>query len=239
MPACYTAKQFDALIGTTTRPTPLRSALWRCAAGRVGPDVADDCLFKALAAAWQVIVRFNADDGPGALMNWLRRFVIHACDDYQRRRDRREALAPAVLLSSEDIEVQIAEIDLFVSPVLQAAYVAELRVLIEVVPLTCRQSACLRAWLDGDTLEEIGEQLCIRNQTVWEHIVAGRRRLSRWTTGTHVQVLEVLQAEIGRTVYQAPTPTGAALAREALAALDKQDARHAAACRRSGHKRDR
>lgn len=216
----FTHRAFDRAI------EPLYAPLCRYAAARCGAQEAPDLVQSALLCAWSVIERFDASQSPGRLLLWLRRFVDYACDDALRARARhpKEPLTDSLRRELEERpDDDPAD--------LTAAYRTELRALIAHAQLTDRQKVCLHCWLDGWTQQRIAAELGLHPGTVWEHLEEAKRRLQRGRISQEIVIREVFEEEGRRTRYRAPEPVGAALAREHLAHLAAQDARHAALCR--------
>lgn len=192
---------------------PLYRPLCRYAAKRVGTQDAEDVVQEALLAAWNA--RDDRDVVPPAaeFLAWLRRFVDYACADHLRRR----FLHPVETLS----ETQANAIEQRPAPPplaeLLLGYRQELYRLLQTVPLTQRQHFCLSAWLDGKSQFQIAAILRVDPKTVWEHLDAATRKLSRAMKAEHIAILEVYYAEVHRPIYQAPETVGARLAREKLA----------------------
>ncbi len=224
--AVFTRRAFDAAI------RPLYAPLVHYAIARCGAVEAPDLVQSALACAWTVIERFDAAQAPGRLLLWLRCFVDYACDDHLRRL----AVAPQEPLTAEEAQRQ-EERPARDTADLAGAYRAELGAMIARAGLTPRREACLRAWLDGRSQQAIARDLGLDARTVWEHIEDAKRRVRRCRIAEEITIREVFDAESNRARYVAPEPLGAALAREQLARLAAEDARHAALCRRAERSR--
>ncbi|CEK19827.1 RNA polymerase sigma factor, sigma-70 family [Chthonomonas calidirosea] len=193
---------------------PLYRPLCRYAARRVGTQDAEDVVQEALLAAWNARDDRDVIPPPSEFLAWLRRFVDYACASYLRRR----FLHPVETLT----EAQEQTIEQRPAPPplteLLLRYRQELYRLLQTVPLTQRQHFCLSAWLNGQSQFQIAATLRVDPKTVWEHLDAATRKLSRAAKTEQIAILEVYYAEVHRPIYQAPETVGARLAREKLAA---------------------
>lgn len=217
----FTARDFDRAAA------PIRFALVRQARRMCGSAEAEDCVQAALVRAWQGREGFRVSTGQSGFARWLSRILQVVCQDRLREMARRREVVfspEAVLALAEGPDLPVLDGEI------RAALAEELKRLLMRASLTVRQEMCVRLWLEGLSLAQIGAYLMVAPQTAHGHIraaVRGMRAARDGEPGVYALVLFRLGSQV--TVYHAPPKRGSSLARERLRRLDRSRRRAASA----------
>ena len=196
-----TETQFNALL------PPIRPALVRYAASRVGLSLAEDLVQDAILVALQTMDRFDPLTGQPGLLQFL---VAHVRNLYRGWLHR--TLPPQeVLLPPEEV-LRLAELG--EPPDLSShAYQAlkeTLYSLIERAQMSALQEQCVHLWLDNHTQEDISAYLGVTQQMVSRHIQAAAAKLRNahgWETEVEPEVWREFWEEVDKqrlSVYEKP-----------------------------------
>lgn len=189
-----TARNFDA------RTCPLRRALLAVALRDLQPDDAENCVQEALCAAYDLRERFDPATGQSGLWRWLMTLLRRSTAEFFRQLNRRaEELHPCDDFPPETLAYQPLESEETL------ARWNDLGHRLGRVVLNDRQLAILRAWLNGETQEEIAQVWSVTPPTIHYHLETIIRRLKAQgeiELGEHAEWLFAQMAEV--TIYRRP-----------------------------------
>jgi DNA-directed RNA polymerase specialized sigma24 family protein len=216
--------QFDV------RAAALRAELTRRAVSVVGSPLSEDLVQSVFLYAWAWIVsclsdgkaekdaRFRALLLPGGEADF-RCYLLYLLARLAADHARYCARHPETPLPLETILTLAAPTDILREQAAIHQRQCELLYsLLARITLTGQQEMCVRRVLDGETQEEIAEELGIRRQTVSNHLMAIKRKLVTFAGGrVDIEALQAFEEILQRERAMLYFPPGMVWDREGMA----------------------
>lgn len=191
-----------------------------------------DVLQEVALHAWEDREHFDATE-PLSLQerfsDWLAPFVRHAIDTHLRTCHRLPSTISILSLIDEPCDNEQEALWHTYQQAVREAMEADL------LKLNAREKRSVSFWLTGISLRGIEIETGIPKSTAWRHVKKAIRRLNHDTGCGRIAILETLIEDTDAkdaSIYTPCPNVGAQLSIEHLAALEKEDRKNAAYCKR-------